>query len=361
MEKKVIEKRHYQNKKNSDLINVPVDFRREFLSIQKNPEISEAPICAIRILFKVLNDVSHDQFRSGNLNQQKQLSLFSDEFKTENNTFARFTFKLTDIESNKDYSGVKIGLEYLQDYKKGWYQSTNEKGKIIKSYGGFISNSNISDGKISFLVSSYWMERIVLIERYNPAFTKIAWIFKKAKQVLFYLWLLELKQEGTTVNFERFQAAYDYHYKDAKTYGKNVLKVLKLNLDKYSNVSFNYSVKGANINIVPFHTLHTELKVTDETSKNQEVTQKLHYWKQRHKLNQQNIDILKSLVNIDYGSFILFKKAYSNLIKQYREDKKVVTELQGSDFIKMFQKEIITTYRNSVWGDISKNGYPIIE
>lgn len=361
MEKKVIEKRHYQSKKKSDIINVPQKFRREFLSVENNVEILDAPISAIRILWKVFNDVSHDQFREENPNQRKQLSLFSDEFKTENNTYARFTFKLSDIAPNKDYSNVKNGLVFLTKLKEGWYQSKNEKGKIIKSYGGFISEANISDGNISFLVSSYWMEKIVLLGVYNSPFIEMAWVFTKAKQVLFYLWLLELKEEGTTVNFAKFQAVYGYNYKDANTYAKNVLKVMKTTLDKNSNVSFNYSVKGNNINIIRYYTLKTELIITEKTSKNQEVNQKLHYWKTRHKVESENIDVLKSLINIDYGSFLLFKKAYSNLIKSYRLEKKSVTELQGSDFIKIFQEEIITTYRNSAWGNISKHGYPIIK
>lgn len=58
-----IEKWHYQGKKKSDIVNVPVDLRRNFLSPQKNKEILNAPVSATRIIFKILNDVSHDQFR----------------------------------------------------------------------------------------------------------------------------------------------------------------------------------------------------------------------------------------------------------------------------------------------------------
>ena len=362
MDKKKIEKRHYQNKKKSEIINVPQSFRREFLSIENNAEISDAPISAVRILFKVFNDVSHDQFRAENVNQKQQLSLFSDEFKTEHNTYARFTFKLSDIAPNKDYNNVKTGLVFLSKLKEGWYQSKNDEGKIIKSYGGFITEPNISDGNISFLVSSYWMEKIVLLGNYNSPLMEIAWLFTKVKQILFYLWLLELKEEGTTVDFNRFQAVYGYNYKDANTYAKNVLKVMKKTLDTSSNISFNYSVKGHNINIVRYYTLKTALIVTEEFSRNQEVLQKLHYWKQRHKLETENIDILKALIKIDYGSFLLLKKAYSNLVKSYRIEKKSITELQGLGFIKVFQEAIINTYKNSAWGNVRtfEESYPII-
>lgn len=356
-----IEKRHYQGKKKSDIVNVPVNLRRNFLSPQKNNEILDAPVSATRIIFKILNDISNDQFRGSNKNQIKQLSLFEDEFKTEHNTYARFTFKVSEIAEKNDYSNVKKGLEFLENFKKGWNESINGKGKKIKSYGGFITNSNISEGKISFLMSSYWLEQVITIERYNPAYTEIAWKFTKSKQVLFYLWLLELKDEGTSVGFKRLQEAYGYNYINANTYAKNVLKSLKIVLDKYSNRSFNYSVKGEFINIVPYYTKDTEIIVTKETSKNQEIIQKLNYWKQRHKLDKYNIDILKSLINIDYSNFKLFQKSYSNILQSYKEQKKPITELKGNDFIKLFQSEIITTYQNSTWGGITKNGYPTIE
>ncbi|WP_026715225.1 hypothetical protein [Flavobacterium daejeonense] len=360
-EDKPIEKRHYQGKKNSDIVNFPVDLRRNFLSPQVNKEILDAPVSATRIIIKILNDISHDQFRGSNKLQNKQYSLFESDFKTENNTFARFTFKITDIAERGDYLNVKKGLEFLENYKKGWHESVNEKGKKIKSLGGFITNSNISDGKISFLMSSFFLEQVISLERYNPAYTEIAWKFTKSKQILFYLWLLEVPDKGTRVNFITFQEAYGYNYLDANTYAKNVLKSLKVVLDKYSNRSFNYSVKGDLINIIPFYTKDTELKISSETNKKQEIVQKLNYWKQRHNLSKYNIDILKSLINIDYSNFKLFQKAYSNILKTYRAQKIPIVELQENEFIKKFQEEIIETYKNSAWGSVSKNGYPTIE
>lgn len=361
MENNKIEKRHYRDKKQSDIVNFPILLRRDFLSPKSNREALDAPVSSLRIMFKILNDVSHDQFRQSNNKQLQQLSLFEDDFKTEHNTYARFTFKISSVAGKRDYNNVKRGLEFLENWQKGWYKSVNAKGKPIKSYGGFITNANISEGQISFLMSSYWFEKVVMIEKYNTAFAEVAWKFTKSKQILFYLWLLELPDKGTKVNFQTFQEVYDYHYKDATTYAKNVLKSLKRKLDKFSNRSFNYSVKGDNISIMPYYTKDTELPLKKETSKKQVVVQKLNYWKQRHNLDKNNIDVLKSLINIDYGNFKLFKNAYQNIIVSYRELRKPVTDLQGDDFIKMFQAEIILVYQNSAWGNIAKNAYPIIE
>lgn len=147
-----IEKRHYKGKNNSDVINFPVEFRRELLSPTANKEVLDRPISSFRILIKVLNDASNDQFQE---KEKVQLSLFEEEFKTVNNTYARFTFKVYEISENKGYTNIKKGLEFLENLNKGWYKSLNSKGKVVKSYGGVISNANISEGNISFLVSAY--------------------------------------------------------------------------------------------------------------------------------------------------------------------------------------------------------------
>lgn len=355
-----MEKRHYQGKKYSDIVNFPIVLRHELFSLKDNKEVLKAPVSSFRIMMKILNDVSNDQYRKHNIKQRKQLSLFEEDFQTEHNSYARFTFKISSVAANKDYSNIRKGLAWLENWKKGWYKSVNSKGKIINSYGGVISNANISEGNISFLISSYWLEKILDIENYNRAFTQIVWKLTKSKHILFYLWLLELPDNGTKVNFKKFQEIYDYQYQDANTYAKNVLKSLKIKLDRFSNRSFNYSVKGELISIMPYYTKETEIDIQENTSKNQIVNQKLNYWKQRHGLSKENIDILKSLINLDYGNFKLFKNAYEEIKLAYRAEKKPLTSLQGKDFIVFFQNEIISTYQNSAWGEISKNGYPRI-
>lgn len=355
------EKRHYQGGTKSDIINFPISLRRGLLSSKTDKEVLHAPVTALRIIFKVVHDISYDQFRPGNKNQIKQLNLFEDDFKTEHNTYAKFTFKISDIVDKDDYTNVKRGLEFLENFQKGWYKSVNSKGKVIKSYGGFITNANVSEGKISFLISSYWLEKVMLIEKYNAAYTQIAWKFSQSKQILFYLWLLELPETGTKVSFHKLQDAYEYNYKDPHTFAKNVLKSLRKKLDRYANRSFNYSVNGEMINIMPYYTKDSDIKLEKETSFNQEVTQKLSYWKKRHSLNKDQVAILKSIINIEPGSFNLFKASYSRIIQIYREQKRKVTELEGDAFIEIFQEEIIFTYKNSAWGKLQPEAYPIIK
>lgn len=350
--------RHYRGKKNSDIINFPIALRREVFSARANKELIEAPITTARIIFKILNDISNDQFQSER--NIGQLQLFEEDFMTENNTYGRFTFRVEDIDKNRDYKAIREGLEVLENLEKGWHKAKNSKGKTIKSFGGVILNPNISEGKVSFLMSSYWIGKFLKLGIYNPAFFATAWELTKMRQVLFYLWLLELREKGTKVKFETFQEAYGYNYTNAQAFNKHVLKPWREKLDKCSNVSFNSSTKRNIIHIVPYYTKNVDLELKKETVTKQQITQKLHYWKVRHKLTKDDIDILKSLINLDMTSYKLFVKSYNAFVAKCKSEKTKVTNYKGSAFIKMFQDEIINTYKNTVWGNIQPNAYPII-
>lgn len=353
------EVRHYRNRKKNDIINFPLAFRREIMSPAKQKEILEAPITSFRILFKILSDISFDQFQD---KQRAQLNLFEDQFLTKNNTYSRFTFKMSDIDPNRNYTNVKKGLDFLEELNKGWYKAKNSRGKMVSSKGGVISNPNISEGEITFLVSAYWMNKLIKIPSYNVAFLDTAWKLTKSRHILFYLWLLEVPDTGTQVNFDRFQKVYEYNYDKVSEFNRSFLKPMKTKFDKYSNVSFNYSAKKNKINIVPYYTKHVNLNISKETIDKQKVTQKLHYWKVRHKLSTEDINTLKALINLDEATFGLFLNSYKNLVKKCREDKIPVSKYTGRKFISIFQNEIKITYEEGLaWSKIIPNGYPVIK
>lgn len=354
------EKRHYKGKSKSDIVNLPVDFRRNIFNPTKNKELLTAPITAHRILFKILNDISHDQFQETNVAQKQQLSLFEEDFLTENNSFARFTFKVTDIDENKDYNSVKKGLEFLEEFQKGWYSSKNSKGKTIKSYGGFISNPNISDGNITFLMSGFWIGTLLKIPRYNTPLLKTVWMLTKSKQVLFYFYLLEVPS-ATKINIDKFQQTYQYSYKSKYDLTKYVLKPLKEKLDKYSNKSFNYSIKGDNIHLVPYFTKDIDLKLQESTNIKREITQRIHYWKVRHVLSKNEVDVIKSIINLDNSTFKIINDAYKYFVKYCKDNQIKTTDFKGEEFINIFQNKIEEHYKQTPWGEIAPNGFPIIK
>jgi|APTNR8051073442_1049403.scaffolds.fasta_scaffold09776_1 hypothetical protein len=352
--------RTYKGKKQSDIINFPVEFRKEYFTLA-NPDVLELPIVAFRIVFKILNDISFDQFNPKNSAQIKQLRLFDDDFMTEDNMYSKFVIKVTEIDKNRDYKLIQNALDKLEVFKRDWYTSVNSKGKKIKSLGGLISRPKISEGEISFEVSSYWMKKLSELPSYNVALLQTAWKIKNNKHALFYLWLLEIKENGTKVEFDKFQQLLGYNYSNINDFVKHGLKPIKENLDLYSNKSFNYSIKKGTINIMPY-TVKTikEVEVSETTSRKQLITQRLHYWKQRHILEEQQITKIKSLIEVNPSDFSILDLSYKLFVKKCKDDKIKTKDFKGVDFLNAFQKSIEEYYSQSRWAHFQPKGYPKI-
>ena len=358
-EEEINEKRHYLSKKESEIINLPVIFRRNVLSPKNSPTVLDAPITSFRIIFKILNDVSNDQFVP--LKQPKQMNLFEEDFTTNDNSYARFTFKVSDIDKNKDYQLITQGLEFLELLNKKWHKSKNKKGETVKSHFGVITAPSITKGKITFLMASYWMKQILAMESYNQAFYKLAWEFKESKHFLFYSWLLELTHKGTTVNFSSFQESLGYNYKSLKEFNRNVLKKIKNKLDKEGNISFNYNTKGDKISIIPYTVVKTVSEKKRETITNQHITQKANYWRIRHSLTKEEIGTLKEVMKKDKSLFNIFLSAYKLFVSDAQSKNIKTDSVKGIQFLEQFQERIIEEYRDSAWGKGKlKEAYPRI-
>lgn len=323
-----------------DEILISNGFRTSYLSLKENPgDLIKVPITALRIIFKIISDLRFSQYK---LPSQLQYSLFDDEFKSENNSYGRFVFKTTDIIGEvKNKDSVKKALEFLTDYKKGWYVSVNSKGKKTETYGGLITSASALEGKISFLVSSYWMEKIVdLGENYNDSLYQIVFKLKSSKHVLFYLWLCALKKEGTAVNFKTLNTHFDLSYKDAKSLGKEFLKPIKILLDRYSSVSFNYSLKGDLISVINYNNINKENLLKEETFDKIKVKAKLLYWRRRHELSLEQSNSIKKTIDEQNPVFDVICNAYANFIANCKKMKLTPTDLKGSLFMVEFQKYI---------------------
>ena len=361
MEKQVKPAREYFGKKNSDIINFPIQLRKDVFSPNVNKELLKAPIMTARILFKVLNDISNDQFQQER--QRGQFALFEEEFLNENNVVARFTFDVSDIDEHRDYKAIENGLQFLENLDKDWHKTVNSKGKMTKAYGGVIIQPNISESKVTFLMSNYWINKFMNLGVYNPVFFETAWRLTKMRQVLFYLWLLEVnrKHGKTKIKYQTFNESYDYNYKSAQHIGKHVLKGLRDKLNVCANVSFNYSTKGDLIHITTYYVKDVDLDIKKDTITKQKITQKLHYWKTRYGLSEKHISSCKTMINLDLTVFTLFQKAHDSIVEDCKKLKKKTTDYQGDEFIELFQQKIIDFYRSSPWFKSNPNGYPIID
>jgi hypothetical protein len=352
------EKREYRGKKNSDIVNYPLSFRREFLLTENNKEILDMPIYAHRIIFKILNDISMDQFNPNNPKQITQLSLFEEQLQTEDNCFVRMTFKVKDISKDLHYVEIEKALKYLENYKKDFYTSIGKNGKRIKTLGGLISIPVISNAKVSFLISNYWFEKMIKVSMYNIAYFETAWKLSNSNHLLFYLFLLEI--DVRVLNFKKFQASYGLNYKTASLFAYNFFKPLKNKLDKYSNVSFNYSIKGDNITVVKYLTKSNSLEITQPTATKHEITRRLIYWKNRHQLDEVYYSNLKEIIKNQASSISLLNNSYSDFIKHCKTNDLKATDIINDEFMKLFQELIINNYNQSAVSNLFKNGYPKI-
>lgn len=329
--------------KPNDTIRITQTFRKEFLTLTDNSDnLLDIPITSIRLIFKIISDLKFYQFSPKN---DVQMRLFDDEFKTENNTYARMKFKTTDISPNnpKNQASIKKGLSFLVNYKAGWYKSTNEKGKEISVYGGLINEPAISDGEISFLVSSYWMEKILKIEYHNESFYKIAWALTSSKQMLFFLWLLELKPEGTAMNYVTINKRFNLNYNSARDVAREFFKPMKKAFDANGNRSFNYAVRGNRLALVPYDMTGVLLDIKKETVDSQVVKQKTAYLKRKHNLTDSEKLILRQAFKVP-NQFDLIEIAYKEVVKDFRGSDKKVTDLRGKELLERMQAKINDLY-----------------
>jgi len=83
--------------------------------------------------------------------------------------------------------------------------SINSKGKEIKTFGGLITAPTYDErGYTSFLISSYWLKKLIVIPEYNPTLYNLVYNIRNNKHVIFAIWLAKIPYEGTTLKLETF-------------------------------------------------------------------------------------------------------------------------------------------------------------
>ena len=76
--------------------------------------------------------------------------------------------------------------------------SINSKGKEIKTFGGLITAPTYDErGYTSFLISSYWLKKLIVIPEYNPTLYNLVYNIRNNKHVIFAIWLAKIPYEGT--------------------------------------------------------------------------------------------------------------------------------------------------------------------
>lgn len=356
-EKRIVRK-SYKNLTQTEIIRLGNSFVDDFL-FEDNKAV-DIPINALRAIFNIAADLRNEQLRPQD--RPMQLSLFEEEFESEHNTFASMKIKNSLISPSGSSKQVIEAVEFLTKFKMGWYSSINSKGKEIKTFGGLITAPTYDErGYTSFLISSYWLKKLIVIPEYNPTLYNLVYNIRNNKHVIFAIWLAKIPYEGTTLKLETFNEKFGINYSTTKDFCSKFLKPIRENLDRYNQTSFNYSIDKNKIHIKPYATKRIQDEsISEETQDATLVRQRLRYFMRRHQLSENEMTHLtyhyKNIVN----SRNLLEEAYKEFVKNNRRSGKKATEFIGQSFLQKFQEYIIILYRQTHTGKILPEGYPKI-
>lgn len=184
--------------------------------IFEDHEAADIPINALRVIFNIISIISNEQFRPED--RPKQLSLFDEEFETENNIFASIKIRNNKISPSGSTKQVIDAYEFLAKFKMSWYKSVNSKGKEIKTFGGLISLPSYDErGYTTFLISSYWLKKLMVIPEYNYVLYNLVYNVRNNKHIIFAIWLAKIPENGTVLKLSTLNKKFGLNYQTANT------------------------------------------------------------------------------------------------------------------------------------------------
>ncbi|WES98311.1 hypothetical protein P2W68_01560 [Chryseobacterium arthrosphaerae] len=353
-------RKNFENKKevSPEKIRLGNNFVDDF--IFDDSEAADIPINALRVIFNLISIISSEQFRPED--RPKQLTLFDEEFETSNNIFASIKIRNSKISPSGSTKQVIDAYEFLAQFKMGWYKSLNSKGKEIKTFGGLISTPSYDKrGYTTFLVSSYWLKKLVVIPEYNYVLYNLVYNVRNNKHIIFAMWLAKLPETGTALKLATLNKKFGLNYKTANDFCFKFLKQVRISLDKYNNLSFNYKYREDLILIIPSKTnFISKTEVLENPNRVSEVSIRLSYFRKRFGLQENEMkQFFHQYRNIPQTR-LLIEKAFKRFIKNCRFKRIKSTLIQGMEFLKEIQNFLIEVYLETRAGKMLPNSYPII-
>ena len=361
----------FENKNDAipDRIRLGNHFVDDF--IFDDSEAADIPINALRVIFNLISIIGNEQFRPQD--RPKQLSLFDEEFETENNIFASIKIKNSKISPSGSTKQVIDAYEFLTKFKMSWYKSVNSKGKEIKTFGGLISTPSYDKrGYTTFLVSSYWLKKLLVIPEYNYVLYNLVYNVRNNKHIIFAIWISKIPENGTVLKLSTLNKKFGLNYKTTKDFYFKFLKPVRISLNTFNTLSFNYTYNKDSICIIPFlvktileDNSFTNIKESLELSEvhhtqSENITRRIIYFKKRYGLQENEmLQFSHQYKNIPQTR-ALIEKAFKEFIRINRLKKIKSTTFQGITFLNEIQRLIIQIYQSTKMGELLPKGYPII-
>lgn len=357
------------NEVNPERIRLGNRFVDDF--IFEGHEAADIPINALRVIFNIVSTISNEQFRPED--RPKQLSLFDEEFETENNIFASLKIRNSKISPSGSTKQVIDAYEFLTKFKMSWYKSTNSKGKEIKTFGGLISIPSYDQrGYTTFLISSYWLKKLMVIPEYNYVLYNLVYNIRNNKHIIFAIWLAKLPENGAVLKLSTLNKKFGLKYKTSKDFCFKFLKPARNSLNTFNTLSFNYKYRGDSIFIIPYFTKTILNKNLSQNTREQlelsevyldpreKIAQRLSYIRKRYGLHENEMLQFSHQYRNVPQTRVLIEKAFKEFIRTARLKEIKSTEFRGKLFLNEIQELIKEIYRSTKMGELLPNGYPII-
>lgn len=328
--------------------------------IFEDHEAADIPINALRVIFNIIATLRNEQFRPED--RPMQLSLFGEEFETENNTFAAIKIRNSKISPSGSTKQVIAAYEFLTKFKMRWYTAENAKGKEIKTFGGLISLPSYEcRGYTTFLISSYWLKKLIVIPDYNYILYNLVYNVRNNKHIIFAIWLSRIPATGTTVKLSTLNSKFGLQYKTANDFCFKFLKPARLNMDTYNTLSFHFKYRRDLISIYPYDPAKIiSPKNTDLSKESKRIARRLYYFKSRYGLKENEMTQFFYHYRNIAQTRELIEKAFRQLVINCRMVHKKSTDLQGHAFLQEMQTVIKINYMNTKMGELFPSGYPVI-
>lgn len=350
-------RKNFKNDNHQDRIRLGNQFVDDF--IFEDQTAADIPINALRVIFNIISIISSEQFRPED--RPRQLSLFENEFETENNIFASMKIRNNKISPSGSTKQVIDAYEYLAKFKMSWYKSVNSAGREIKTFGGLISTPSYDKrGFTSFLISSYWLRKLIVIPEYNYILYNLVYNVKNNKHIIFAIWLSKVPAFGTTIKLATLNKKFGLKYRTSNDFCFKFLKLVKKNLDRFGSLSFNFKYQVDNITVIPYSTDKLNLNDLSVNNERLEITYRLQYFRKRYSLSEQESAQFFYQYRHIAQTRELIERSYKTFIKKNRLQIRKSSDFKGKDFLMQIQDIMIELYRKTRMGALLPNGYPVI-
>ena len=332
---------------------------------------------AYRFVLLLISNLKEEQIikKKSDKNKNAQLALFDMQLfdiTDDSNQTKVLKFHYSDFlpKGNKNYGQVRQAIEELRNMK---YSLTIDLNKSIKKQPGYIPrivkfNSSlilnyVEEEKRGFkiLIDKYWYRILInLTDGYNPYLKSLAFNLKSAHTFKFYFWLLKLplieeskkhnykelyetlgpaanETKGTIVNVENFIEILKIPYKFESQIARDYLDIIRGDLNKFANISFNYKFENKKIYIVTYSANATLIGEGINKSETVKIKYAINF-----KVKNYHLDKTQALMLIE-----LYLKYGKDFVTKATDKKKSLRGLEKEEYFVEFNNLVNKAYEKS--------------